>query len=190
MNVGVPKYGILKQMDETQTLLTRGVDKVYPSKEILEEVLKSGKKLTLYQGFDPTGVQMHLGHMIGLRKLAQWQTLGHKVIFLIGDGTGQAGDPSGKTRSRDKYLSNEELRQNARDYVMQAGKIVNFEGDNPVEIRYNGDWLNKMTLADVLDVAGHFTLQQMLERDLYQERLKNNEPLNLREFMYPLFAGL
>ncbi len=176
-------------MDEIKTLLTRGVDKVYPTSEELEKVLRSGKKLTLYQGFDPTGVQMHIGHMIGLRKLAQWQKLGHKVIFLIGDGTGQAGDPSGKTRSRDKYLSNEELRQNARDYVMQAGKIVDFTGENPVEIRYNGDWLNKMSLADVLDVAGHFTLQQMIERDLYQDRLKNNEPLNLREFMYPLLQG-
>ena len=176
-------------MDEIQILLSRGVDKVYPSKEELEKVLRSGKKLTLYEGFDPTGVQMHIGHMIGLRKLAQWQKLGHKVIFLIGDGTGQAGDPSGKTRSRDAYLSNEELRQNARDYVMQAGKIVDFEGDNPVEIRFNGDWLNKMSLADVLDVAGHFTLQQMIERDLYQERLKNNEPLNLREFMYPLLQA-
>lgn len=176
-------------MDEIDTLLTRGVDKVYPSPEQLKTVLQSGKKLTLYEGFDPTGVQMHIGHMIGLRKLAQWQKLGHKVIFLIGDGTGQAGDPSGKTRTRETYLSNEELRQNARDYVMQAGKIVNFEGDNPIEIRYNGDWLNKMTLADVLDVAEHFTLQQMIERDLYQERLKNNEPLNLREFMYPLLQA-
>lgn len=176
-------------MDEIEILLTRGVDKIYPSTEQLKEILQSGKKLTLYEGFDPTGVQMHIGHMIGLRKLAQWQKLGHKVIFLIGDGTGQAGDPSGKTRTRGTYLSNEQLRQNARDYVMQAGKIVNFGGENPIEIRYNGDWLNKMTLADILGVAEHFTLQQMIERDLYQERLRNNEPLNLREFMYPLLQA-
>lgn len=176
-------------MDEIETLLTRGVDTIYPSKEELEKVLLSGRKLKLYQGFDPTGIQMHLGHMIGLRKLAQWQKLGHEVIFLIGDGTGQAGDPSGKTRSREKYLSNEQLRQNARDYVLQAGKIVNFSGDNPVQILYNGDWLNSLQLADILEIAGHFTMQQMLERDLYQERLKNNEPLNLREFMYPLLQG-
>ena len=176
-------------MDEIEILLTRGVDKIYPSTEQLKEILQSGKKLTLYEGFDPTGVQMHIGHMIGLRKLAQWQKLGHKVIFLIGDGTGQAGDPSGKTRTRGTYLSNEQLRQNARDYVMHAGKIVNFGGENPIEIRYNGDWLNKMTLADILGVAEHFTLQQMIERDLYQERLRNNEPLNLREFMYPLLQA-
>ncbi len=98
-------------MDKITELLTRGVDTLYPSKDVLEKVLTSGKKLTLYQGFDPTGIQMHLGHMIGLRKLAHWQNLGHKVIFLIGDGTGQAGDPSGKTRSREKYLSNDELRK-------------------------------------------------------------------------------
>jgi tyrosyl-tRNA synthetase len=176
-------------MDKIDELLTRGVDAVYPTKDALEKVIKSGKKLTLYQGFDPTGVQMHIGHMIGLRKLAQWQRLGHKVIFLIGDGTGQAGDPSGKKRSREKYLSNQELRDNAKDYVMQAGKIVDFKGDNPVEIKYNGDWLNKLSLSDLLDIAGNFTLQQMVERDLYQERLKNNIDLSLREFMYPLLQG-
>lgn len=176
-------------MDQIEELLTRGVDAVYPTKEALQKVLESGKKLTLYQGFDPTGVQMHIGHMIGLRKLSQWQRLGHRVIFLIGDGTGQAGDPSGKKRSREKYLSNQELRDNAKDYVMQAGKIVKFDGDNAVQIKYNGDWLNKLDLSDILDIAGHFTLQQMLERDLYQERLKNNEPVSLREFMYPLLQG-
>ncbi len=176
-------------MDPINSLLSRGVDTVYPSKDALEAVLRSGKKLTLYQGFDPTGIQMHIGHMIGLRKLAAWQKLGHKVIFLIGDGTGQAGDPSGKTRSREQYLSNEELKQNAKDYVLQAGKIVRFDGENPVEIRYNGDWLNELRLKDILEIAGHFSLQQMLERDLYQERLKNNETLNLREFFYPLLQG-
>lgn len=176
-------------MDPIEELLTRGVDSIYPTKEELEKVLRSGKKLTLYQGFDPTGVQLHIGHMVGLKKLAQWQQLGHRVIFLIGDGTGQAGDPSGKKRSRDQYLSNQALRDNAKEYVMQAGKIVKFDGENPVEIKYNGDWLNKLDLSKMLDIAGHFTLQQMIERDLYQERLKNNEPLNLREFMYPLLQG-
>lgn len=176
-------------MDQTKELLLRTVDTVYPSTEALKEVLASDKKLTLYMGFDPTGVQMHVGHMIGLRVMAGFQKLGHKVIFLIGDGTGQAGDPSGKTRSRDRYLSHDQLRENARDYVMQAGKIVSFEGDNPVEIRYNGDWLNKLDLNKILEIAEHFTIQQMLERDLYQERINNKEPLNLREFLYPLLQG-
>lgn len=176
-------------MDAIDHLLTRGVDKIYPSREVLEKILRSGKKIRVFQGFDPTGIQLHIGHAVGFRKLAQFQKLGHEVIFLIGDGTGQAGDPSGKKRSRDRYLSTEQLRENGKTYVMQSAKIMKFDGDNPVKIMYNGDWLNKLTLKDILDIAGHFSLQQMLERDLYQERLKNNETLNLREFMYPLLQG-
>jgi tyrosyl-tRNA synthetase len=176
-------------MDAIEELLTRGVDHIYPNRDALEKVLRSGKKLRLYQGFDPTGVQFHIGHAVGLRKLRQWQDLGHHVIFLIGDGTGQAGDPSGKTRAREKFLTRSELRDNARDYVLQAKKIVRFDGENPAEILYNGDWLNKLTLVDILDIAGRVSLQQMVERDLYQERLKSGESMTLREFFYPLLQG-
>ena len=176
-------------MDAIEELLTRGVDTVYPTKTELEKVLRSGKKLKIYQGFDPTGTQLHVGHMVGFRKLAQWQKLGHKVVFLIGTGTGLAGDPSGKLKSRDKFLTEDELKQNAKDYVMQAGKLVNFSGENPIEIAYNGDWLNKLTLKDILDIAGHFSLQQLAERDLFQERIKKGESVNLREFLYPLLQG-
>lgn len=176
-------------MDKITELLTRGVEKIYPSKEELEKVLRNGKKLKLYQGFDPTGIQLHIGHMVGLKKLRQWQDLGHHVIFLIGDGTGQAGDPSGKKHGREKFLTREELRKNAVDYIKQAGKIVRFEGENPVEILFNGDWLNKLTLVDILEIAGHFSLQQMTERDLYQERIKEKETINLREFLYPLLQA-
>jgi len=176
-------------MDKIEELLTRGVDKIYPDKITLEKQLRSGKKLRLYQGFDPTGTKLHIGHMVGFRKLRQWQDLGHNVIFLIGDGTGQAGDPSGKTTARNKFMTQEELRANARDYVLQARKIVNFEGNNPIEILYNGDWLNKLGLVDILDIAGNFSLQQLSERDLFQERMKNGETVNLREFLYPLLQG-
>mgnify|MGYP001603167521 CR=1 FL=1 len=176
-------------MDTIEHLLTRGVDKIYPSRDALDKVLRSGKKLRLYQGFDPTGTKLHIGHAVGFRKLRQWQDLGHEVIFLIGDGTGQAGDPSGKKTSREKFYTREELRQNGHDYVMQAGKIVRFDNPNPVKILYNGDWLNKLGLVEILNIAGHFTLQQMLERDLYQERLKSGVDLSLREFMYPLLQG-
>lgn len=176
-------------MDQIEELLTRGVDKIYPSREALEKVLRSGKKLKLYQGFDPTGDKLHIGHMVGLMKLAQWQALGHHVIFLIGDGTGQAGDPSGKIKARDRFMTRDELRQNARDYVMQANKIVKFDGDNPVEILYNGDWLTELKLADVLNLAQHFSLQQLAERDLFQERMKRGESVNLREFLYPLLQA-
>lgn len=176
-------------MDAIENLLIRGVDKIYPSKEALEKVLRSGKKLKLYQGFDPTGTKLHIGHAVGFRKLRQWQDLGHEVIFLIGDGTGQAGDPSGKKTSREKFFTRNELRQNGKDYVMQASKIVRFDGDNPVKILYNGDWLNKLGLVEILDIAGRVSFQQMLERDLYQERLKSGITLSLREFLYPLLQG-
>ncbi len=176
-------------MDHIHELLTRGVDTIYPSYEALEKILRSGKKLKLYQGFDPTGTQLHLGHMVGFRKLAQWQRLGHRVIFLIGDGTGQAGDPSGKLTARDKFLTRDQLRTNAKDYVKQASKIVNFEGENPVEILFNADWLNELKLVDILDIAGRFSLQQLAERDLFQERIKKGESVNLREFLYPLLQG-
>lgn len=176
-------------MDKIDELLTRGVDNIYPSKEALEKVVRRGKKLRLYQGFDPSGIQLHIGHMTGLMKLRQFQELGHNVIFLIGDGTGQAGDPSGKSRTREKFLTNEELRKNAKDYVLQAGKIVRFKGVNAAEILYNGDWLNKLNLIDILEISGHFSLQYLEERDLYEQRKKEGSEINFREFMYPLLQG-
>lgn len=176
-------------MDKIDELLTRGVDKIYPSKEVFEKVLRSGKKLRLYQGFDPSGIQLHIGHMTGLMKLRQFQNLGHNVIFLIGDGTGQAGDPSGKARTREKFLTTEVLKKNAKDYVMQAGKIVRFTGNNAAEILYNSDWLNKLNLLDILNIAGHFSLQYLEERDMYVERKKLGNEINIREFLYPLLQG-
>lgn len=179
----------MTEKEKIKELLTRGVDKIYPSKEKLEEVLRSGKKLKLYQGFDPSGNQLHIGHMVGFRKHRQWQDLGHEVIFLIGDGTGQAGDPSGKHKTREKFFTGEELRNNAKDYLAQASKIVRFDGENPIKIMYNGDWLNKLTLINILDIAQHFSVQQLIERDMFQERLKKGESINLREFLYPLLQG-
>ena len=176
-------------MDKIDELLTRGVDKIYPSRELLEKVLRSGKKLKLYQGFDPTGDKLHIGHMVGLRKHKQWQDLGHEVIFLIGDGTGEAGDPTGKKKTREKFFTQKELRANAKDYLAQASKIVRFDGPNPVKIMYNGDWLNKLTKNDILNIAQHFSVQQLIERDMFQERLKAGESINLREFLYPLLQG-
>ena len=170
-------------MDPITNLLTRGVDIIYPTRDALEKVLRSGKKLKLFQGFDPTGTQLHIGHAVGFRKLRQFQDLGHEVIFLIGDGTGQAGDPTGKKKTREKFLTREELRANGRDYIMQAGKIVRFEGPNPVRILYNGDWLNDLKLVDILGIAQHFSVQQLIERDMFQERIRNKESINLRDVM-------
>ncbi len=178
-----------KTKDKIEELLTRGVDKIYPNKQVLEETLRSGKKLKLYQGFDPTGTQLHIGHMVGFRKHRQWQDLGHEVIFLIGDGTGEAGDPTGKKKTREKFFTSAELRENAKGYLTQASKIVRFDGANPIKVMYNGDWLNKLTKTDILNIAEHFSLQQLIERDMFQERLKNKETINFREFLYPLLQA-
>lgn len=178
-----------RKKDKIDELLTRGVDRIYPSKESLEQMLRSGKKLKLYQGFDPTGDKLHLGHMVGLRKHRQWQDLGHEVIFLIGDGTGEAGDPTGKKKARERFFTSEELRINAKNYLEQAKKIVRFDEPNPVKILYNGDWLNKLTKTEILNIAEHFSVQQLIERDMFQERLKSGESINLREFLYPLLQA-
>jgi tyrosyl-tRNA synthetase len=180
---------INQDKQKIEELLNRGVENIYPSKNALESELLAGKKLKLYQGFDPTGIKLHIGHMVGLMKLKQWQELGHEVIFLIGDGTGQAGDPSGKTRSRDKYLSNKELRENSKDYVMQAGRVVKFEGSNAAKILYNGDWLNKLTMPEILKILDNFSWQQLSERDLYVEKNKKGETINMREFFYPILQA-
>ena len=177
------------RQEKIEELLTRSVAAIYPSKEKLREVLLSGKKLKLYQGFDPTGDKLHLGHMVGLRKHRQWQDLGHEVIFLIGDGTGEAGDPTGKKKTREKFFIGEELRANAKNYLTQAGKIVRFDGENPVKILYNGNWLDKLTKTDILNIAEHFSVQQLIERDMFQERIKIGETINLREFLYPLLQA-
>jgi tyrosyl-tRNA synthetase len=179
----------MQEKDKIEELLNRSVAAVYPTKEALKEALLSGRKLKLYQGFDPTGERLHLGHMVGLRKHRQWQDLGHEVIFLIGDGTGQAGDPTGKKKTREKFFTQEELRENARDYLTQATKIVRFDGPNPIKIMYNGDWLNKLDLPGILNIAQHFSVQQLIERDMFQERIKEGSSINLREFLYPLLQA-
>lgn len=175
-------------MDAIDVLLSRGVDSIYPTRQELEKVLRSGKKLKLYQGFDPSGANLHIGHAVGLRKLRQFQDLGHEVIFLIGDFTGMIGDPSGKTDAR-KPLTREQVLDNAKEYKNQAGKIVRFDGPNPVQIKFNSTWNSKLTFEEVLRLSAHFTAQQMLERDMFQERLKNGKEISLVEFLYPVMVA-
>jgi tyrosyl-tRNA synthetase len=183
------KNPVITSPEAIDEALTRGVVEVLPSRDGLRKLMQSGKQLKLYQGFDPTAPKLHIGSMVGLRKLRQFQDLGHEVIFLIGDGTGQAGDPSGKLRARDRYFTHKELLANARAYKKQVSKILRFTGENPVKMLFNGKWLNPLRLVDILDIAGNFTLQQLSERDLFQERMKRGEAVNLREFLYPLLQG-
>ena len=175
-------------MDEITTLLTRGVDAIYPNREELEKVLRSGKKLKLYQGFDPTGTELHIGHMVGLRKLAQFQKLGHEVIFLIGDFTAMVGDPSGKTTAR-QMLTKEEVAKNADEYIKQAGRILDFDGNNPIKILYNSDWLTKVNTIELIRISSNLSVQQVIERDLFQNRFKEGNDVYMNEFFYPVMQA-
>jgi len=174
-----------EQIDE---LLTRGVENIYPKPKFLEARLKEGKQLSLYTGYDPTAPTLHIGHGITLLKLKQFQDLGHKVIFLIGDFTGMIGDPTDKSSARQK-LTREQVVANYQTYKEQAAKILDFDGDNPVEVKYNSEWHNKLSFADVIELSSNFTVGRMLERDMFQKRMEEEKPIYLHEFMYPLMQG-
>ena len=169
-------------------LLSRGVENIYPSVDFLKDRLESGEQLTLYTGYDPTGPSLHIGHGITMMKLRQFQQLGHKVIMLIGDFTARIGDPTDKSAAR-TTLTEEEIKANYQKYKEQASHILDFDGDNPVEVRYNNDWLGKMSFGDVLELASHFTVQRMMERDMFQKRMEDEKPIYVHEFMYPMMQG-
>lgn len=169
-------------------LLSRGVDSVYPSAGALAKALGGRKKLSVYLGIDPTGADIHLGHTVQLRKLRQFQDLGHQVTLLIGDFTGQTGDPTDKAAAR-QPLTKRAVLANAKAYKKQASAILRFSGPNPVRLRYNSQWLEKLSFGDVAELAGHFTVQQMIERDMFADRVKAGKPVTLREFLYPLMQG-
>jgi len=168
-------------------VLERGVSEILPSKKGLEKLMRA-KKITLYQGFDPSSSSLHIGNLIGIRKLAQFQRLGHKVIFLIGDFTGMIGDPTDKSASR-KRMTREEVLKNAQGYKEQISKVLEFEGPNAAEIKYNSEWLSKLSFEEICELASNFTAQQILERDFFQDRLKKKKPIYLHEFLYPLMQG-
>lgn len=176
-------------MDKIDELLTRGVEKIYPSKDALEKVLRSGKKLKLYQGFDPSMPNLHLGNMVGIHKLRQWQELGHEVIFLVGDFTGMIGDPTDKSATRTK-LTREQTIANSQKWKEQAKKIVSFDGSNAVKVMFNSQWLDKISFKDLIEITSNFTVQQMIERDFFQKRLQEQKPIHLHEFLYPVAVAI
>ncbi|PIT94784.1 tyrosine--tRNA ligase [Candidatus Falkowbacteria bacterium CG10_big_fil_rev_8_21_14_0_10_39_9] len=171
-----------KLVDE---LLSRGVEKIYPSRELLEKRLLSGEKIRLYCGYDPSATSLHVGNAISINKLAQFQKLGHEVIFLLGDFTGMIGDPTDKKAAR-KKLTREEVLENAREYQSQASAYLDFDGDNPAQVLYNSAWNDKLNFKDIIELSSNFTVQQMIQRDMFQERLKEAKPIYLHEFLYPL----
>jgi tyrosyl-tRNA synthetase len=166
----------------------RGIETVYPSREALTKALKSGKQLKFYLGADPSRPDLHIGHAVILRRMRVLQQMGHKVIFLIGDFTGMIGDPTDKSAARSQ-MTREEVAENAKTYKQQIRKILDFGGDNPAEIVFNAKWLAKLSFEDLINLAAKFTVQQMLERDMYQNRLKEEKPIYLHEFFYPLMQG-
>lgn len=176
---------IITDKDKIAELLTRGVENIYPNREALEKALLSGKRIRLYCGFDPSAPALHIGNAISLMKLGQFQELGHEVIFLIGDFTGMIGDPTDKTAAR-KKLTRKEVLANAKNYKKQAGAYINFSGSNSAKIMYNSKWHDKLSFKDLIEVTSNFTAQQMFARDMFQERSKQEKPIYLHEFLYPV----
>lgn len=165
-------------------VLTKGVEQILPSKEKLKRLMQR-KKIRLYLGIDPTSPQLHLGHAIPLRKLREFQNLGHEVILLFGTFTAQIGDPSERDEKR-KPLTPAQIKRNMATYERQASKILDF---SKIKIKYNADWLAKLKLGDILKLASHFTTSQLLEREMFQRRLKKGREVWVSEFLYPLLQG-
>ncbi len=168
-------------------LLIRGIANIYPSKEYVEARILRGEKLTIYLGIDPTGPTLHLGNAIPLKKLADFQKAGHKVILLIGDFTAMIGDPD-KLSAR-VPLTRKQVLVNLKNYKKQASKLLSFSGKNKAEIKFNSKWLSKMRFEDVLSLASQMTVSQMLERDMFKRRIEEQKPIFIHEFMYPLMQG-
>lgn len=170
-------------------VLIRSIDRIYPSKEALKTLLLSGKKLRIYMGIDPTANYAHLGHSTNYIILKRFHELGHKIIVLIGDFTAMIGDPSDKSAAR-KRLTKEEVKENLKSFKQQIGIILDFENkENPIDFKFNSEWLSKLNFEDLIDLSSKFTVQQMIERDIFQKRLKDNKPLFVHEFFYPLMQG-
>lgn len=173
--------------EQIEILITKGVEEILPGRDFLKAKLKEGKKLKIYAGFDPTATSLHIGHTISLRKLRQFQDLGHQIIFLIGDFTARIGDPD-KMSAR-KPLTEKEIKNNLKLYKKQASKFIRFSGKNSAQIKFNNSWLGKMKFADVLELASHMTVDQMLKRDMFVRRIEEDKPIYIHEFMYPLMQG-
>jgi tyrosyl-tRNA synthetase len=171
-------------MNTNADLLTRRVAKILPDKAGLEKLI-AGKKIRLYQGFDPTFNQLHLGHTIGFRKLMDFARAGHEVIFLFGTGTVLAGDPSERDTGR-KLITQEEIDENIKSWKEQVSKIVDFD---LVTIRQNGDWLTKLTLKDIIKIGSNISATQLFKRENFTRRIEKGDPVWYHETMYPLLQG-
>jgi tyrosyl-tRNA synthetase len=177
---------IAKQIE----LLKRGTVEIFTEAELSEKLTqaaKTARQLRIKLGLDPTSPDIHLGHTVVLRKMRQFQDLGHKAVLIIGDYTARIGDPSGQNATR-PMLSPQQIEQNAKTYFEQAGKILDTSEDK-LEIRYNSEWLSELKLADLIKLTSNMTVARMLERDTFELRYRDGDAIGIHEFLYPLMQG-
>ncbi|MCJ7729193.1 MAG: tyrosine--tRNA ligase, partial [Sedimentisphaerales bacterium] len=175
---------------EQVKLLTRGTVEIFTEQELadkLTDAAKESRQLRIKLGLDPTSPDIHLGHTVVLRKLRQFQDLGHKAVLIIGDYTARIGDPTGQNTTR-PMLSPEQIEKNAKTYLAQAGKVLDTSKDK-LEVRHNSEWLEKMSLMELIQLAAKKTIAQMLQRDSFKLRLQNDIDVYTHEFIYPLMQG-
>ncbi len=178
----------VKTVEEQLALIGRGAEQIEPRDELrkkLERAAKTGKPLRVKYGIDPTGIDVHLGHTVPLRKLRLFQELGHQAVLIIGNYTALVGDPSGRDQTRAR-LTPEQVEANARDYLKQVSRVIDID---KTEVRPNGDWFGKMSFLNVLALTSKITMQRMLERDDFSKRMKGGTPIYLHECLYPLMQG-
>ena len=178
----------MKSLEEQLAVIRRGVDQITPESEFrqkLERSIRTGKPLRVKYGIDPTGIDVHLGHTVPLRKLRAFQELGHQAVLIIGNYTALVGDPSGRDQTRAR-LTKEQIEANARDYLKQIEKVIDV---SKAEVRFNGEWFGRFTFLDTLALTSQMTLQRMLERDDFTKRYQKGTAIYLHECLYPLMQG-
>lgn len=174
--------------EKINEMLHRLIEDIVPSKNEFFKLLKT-KKLTIYHGVDPTSPHLHLGHSTNYLLMRVFHQMGHRIIVVVGDFTARIGDPSGRTTER-VPLAKEEVRENYKTYKEQAAKILTGDSkNNPIEVKYNSEWLSDLQFEEIVKLASHFTVQQMIARDMFQKRLKEGNPIGVHEFLYPLMQG-
>lgn len=179
-----------EKITEQIKLLTRGTIEIFTETELVEkltEAAKKGGQLRIKLGLDPTSPDIHLGHTVVLRKMRQFQDLGHRAVLIIGDYTARIGDPTGQNATR-PILSPEQIEKNANTYFEQAGKILD-TSEEKLEVRHNSEWLSDLRLADIISLTNCMTVSRMLERDTFEVRHKKGDPIGVHEFLYPLMQG-
>ena len=176
-------------IEEQLRIIRRGVEKIVPEDELAKKLQHSrdtGVPLRVKYGIDPTGIDVHLGHTVPLRKIRQFQELGHQAVIIIGNYTAMVGDPSGRDEARSKRLTEDEVEANARDYLAQVGKVIHMDR---AEVHRNGDWFGKMSFADVLNLCGRVTVAQLLTREDFAKRYREEKPIFLHECLYPVMQA-